>query len=603
MNGYTDQHPSQQRQAMPDVETVRRNYHAALSELTFNSKPIITNLTILAQENQHAASVIVREIEQQIRNNAPGQKLPILYLIDSICKNVGGVYISHFARNIVSIYLDAYTLTDRTTRMSFERMLQTWKNGMPNGAPVFARHVIEQIERAVNYIREQQHQQGSPRRYPTASPMATMSPRNSQIHVNPNFVTKVRPPRARHESPQRKDPTPSASQVSRGKETFFPASPAQPDLSNPMISQLQSMLTAQQAGAPNSGTPAADAFTQILNQIQALLPTLPPAQASPIQQYLAQIIAATPSAATVASTPVASATPSVVASAISTPPVQYSQVVASPAMVHIAQAPHSATPTLPAASAPVNTNELLKSLASMGYLSPTPATPPSVKSTPNVANNISSIRLDSKDLQIPRPGAIEVLYGQLPLQCKQCGFRYPKTEEGQAKMDAHLDFHFRQNRRMKERVKRGLSRSWFVTEAEWISGSEGEVTSHQAPAFMNDHGTRSGNTTEKSSAHPGDEAINPDDYMVVMPEGERKPCPICGEKFVDTWNDDEEEWMYKNAVIIDNTIYHATCHADAVKSGTLVADNAAADVDQIMADVGTSGEKRKLEDEVRKENP
>lgn len=46
-------------------------------------------------------------------------------------------------------------------------------------------------------------------------------------------------------------------------------------------------------------------------------------------------------------------------------------------------------------------------------------------------------------------------------------------------MDAHLDSHFRQNRRMKERVKRGLSRSWFVTEEEWISGSGGELTSHQ----------------------------------------------------------------------------------------------------------------------------
>ncbi|OAD78619.1 hypothetical protein PHYBLDRAFT_94358, partial [Phycomyces blakesleeanus NRRL 1555(-)] len=130
-------------------ETVRGNYRAALSELTFNSKPIITNLTIMAQENQYAASTIVREIEQQIRHNAPDQKLPVLYLIDSICKNVGGPFISHFARNIGSIYLDAYTLTDPQMRRSFERVLQTWKNGMPAGGPVFARHVIEPIERAL----------------------------------------------------------------------------------------------------------------------------------------------------------------------------------------------------------------------------------------------------------------------------------------------------------------------------------------------------------------------------------------------------------------------------------------------------------------------
>jgi pre-mRNA cleavage complex 2 protein Pcf11 len=51
-----------------DFEQLRRNYRSALSELTFNSKPIITNLTIMAQENQAAASIIVREIENQLRN-------------------------------------------------------------------------------------------------------------------------------------------------------------------------------------------------------------------------------------------------------------------------------------------------------------------------------------------------------------------------------------------------------------------------------------------------------------------------------------------------------------------------------------------------------
>lgn len=185
-----------------------------------------------------------------------------------------------------------------------------------------------------------------------------------------------------------------------------------------------------------------------------------------------------------------------------------------------------------------------------------------------------------------RPGAIELLYSGLPLQCKQCGFRYPKTNEGQVKMDAHLDSHFRQNRRMKERVKRGLSRSWFVTEDEWIRGSGGEMTSQQgkragtqssihffdplirryvslktkkAPAFLNDQSTgNSSQDTLQPTAGASSSGVNPEEHMVVMPNEERKSCPICGERFVDFWNDDEEEWMYKNAIIVNGVVRFKT---------------------------------------------
>ena len=91
--------------------------------------------------------------------NGSSQKLPVIYLVDSICKNVGEPYIQLFARNIASLFLESYTRAEVSTRRSFERLLQTWKNGMPDGRPVFSRSVLEPIERSIRYLQQQSPQQ------------------------------------------------------------------------------------------------------------------------------------------------------------------------------------------------------------------------------------------------------------------------------------------------------------------------------------------------------------------------------------------------------------------------------------------------------------
>lgn len=85
------------------------------------------------------------------------------------------------------------------------------------------------------------------------------------------------------------------------------------------------------------------------------------------------------------------------------------------------------------------------------------------------------------------------------------------------------------------------------------------------PTFLQDGMSSAGNSKEGNGS--GEEIINPDEHMVIKHTDEKKTCSICGETFIDFWNDDEEEWMFKNAVMEDERIYHATCHADAVKSG------------------------------------
>lgn len=56
-----------------------------------------------------------------------------------------------------------------------------------------------------------------------------------------------------------------------------------------------------------------------------------------------------------------------------------------------------------------------------------------------------------------------MLYDALPLQCKQCGARYLDSAMGKKAMDAHLDWHFKHKKRLREATRK-QTRSWFASE-------------------------------------------------------------------------------------------------------------------------------------------
>ncbi|KAH3757770.1 pre-mRNA cleavage complex 2 protein Pcf11 [Pelomyxa schiedti] len=590
-------------------------YESELEGLTINSKPIINSLTIIAGENMDAAPDIVATIERRIETAPSNQKLPALYLLDSIIKNIGGAYVNLFARNIVNTFIRTFVGVDDSTREALLRLLRTWQQ-----QPIFPMAAVRAIEVALRLPS------------PTAAPVPPLPPIVPAVSssgflgehggvqpTNPSFQYLPRPDPLPPPMPLQQPTLLPANDVPIQSQPHFTPDrwhyPGRMDQIPPPQSQLQppmqSHLLARVSTVTNREALVNElAFDEESYSRQSMYPVMqqPPPQQPPPPQ------------------PQFQAPPPNIDPYLSTPQPLYSQPAPQFAPQHqerhrpFRRHPHEyGPPKMPQNRShgpqmytppPPNTPEW----ANSEYTDYPPQTHQPGRNGPHFPQQQPS-RFPHPQQHHPPPhhrphqnypppsqnvpahtqqhsAVVEALYrgigyGGFAAQCTTCGLRFTTAEI----LNQHMDWHFAWNKRDKQRAHHALSRSWFPSAFDWArSRAESPLCPDTSPADQRVVSTSTG----VSTVIPSGEAVNltvrlpqqncktggtiaplaevePAEPIFEVVADDRQPnCSYCNELFVTKYNHEKEEWMLQNAVIDPSTnkIVHVKC-LNAAMSGNI----------------------------------
>ncbi|KAF7256734.1 hypothetical protein EG68_05661 [Paragonimus skrjabini miyazakii] len=126
-------------------------------------------------------------------------------------------------------------------------------------------------------------------------------------------------------------------------------------------------------------------------------------------------------------------------------------------------------------------------------------------------------------------------------QCSQCGLRF--HSDLSPEFASHLDYHYMKNSCDDQNSR---NRNFYQTARYWLLS---EMTQDGAPQFDS-------------------EAPVPDLQESKCPafaDPSKNICAVCYEKFDVFWDHEEEEWMLRDALLVQDKAYHPICQEDAGK--------------------------------------
>ncbi|CAL8463693.1 g3227 [Coccomyxa elongata] len=462
-----------------------------LADLTFNHKPIITSLSMLAGEHKGAASSIVAEIRQRILECPAQQKLFALFLIDSIVKNVGQPYIDLFSRILPEVFMNVWN-ADPQSRPTLQKLLTFWKgyfSETPLGSirmrlsaqqSVVARPATRQSAAAAAAFNAQPHAQ-APR---------VLDPRRAAITMDP---------RVAHAAPAPYVAPPVMAGAGYGATTPFTAPPSPPSRST---STGLPRSPGPQASYP-AALPQYTAATGYAAPAPQQFPVQQPRQLSPQPMQPAGAFPGFPQL-----------------QAGGNPPTQLP--------------PAGGLPPFQAGIAPVQPSTALEALQALRVKQEQKSSAvPQQPSVSRASEDDYYEGLTAEELPLKPVNKRKMDFSSDRLKAEDPKVVQELMACTKALRPLHLDRRFHHNKRMRGAGRRVLSQQWYVGADDWVAGTA--APTQATPAFFD---------------LPG-KAVVKKEAMSVPVDDAQPTCALSGERFETFWDDASEEWRYRDAVRLD----------------------------------------------------
>lgn len=608
----------------PEHEAILKDFISILEELTFNSRPIITTLTKIAEENISLAQYFVDALDSRIEKCVPKQKLYAFYTLDSICKNAGSPYTIYFSRNLFQLYKKTYLLVDNIVRQKLISMFKTWM--APNqstGMPLFDRAALDKIE---NFLIKASalHQKNFQQMLPTPTVPLLLKdidrltlltnerlkdqPNDEKLKIKLLVLSQLK------------------QELQREKLTAAALKPVQMQLMQ-VFSQDQQIL---QERMRQEQIQKQLELQQQQHQLDQQTQHHRLSEGINIQNSLSNSVEHNP----------------LFGNSLSLNPTGLSSLFGDPSL--LAQQDFTA---IEKANKISKIHKLYESLKSEGLVhEPSQesiillynkltgndqnkenmnsfgiknATLPPVPLLNNIlldckayfatvnidVLNTPSLQLSQQmidnDNNIVENNLIHTLYRSKPKKCNFCSKRFGNSLEERRLQSDHLDWHFRINKRIKgsenaatnsnasgnitnTTQKNIQSRNWYLHDSQWTTFKDSEIISTSSNLEDNTNittanldsnsnftnkeiGFNSNNNFSQASVNKAikiDESILNKKYIIVPESAEDMSfqCPICKETVTAVYDEELGEWTWKGCMEYNGKYFHATCYYEAAKN-------------------------------------